>query len=160
MLEGAMEAFARGGGRPEGLDVFEAAGAFEIVAISAAAITSGRFDGVVALGCIIRGQTRHDQFLAHAVTGALAHLSALHTSAVGLGVLTVNTPAQARARIAKGAEAMEACLATVREIRRARGLGDGGSGEMPERPDKVRNAQSLPSRRRPRAATGRGSARR
>lgn len=161
MLAGAMEAFARAGGRPAALDVFEAPGAFEIVAITAAVLSSGRFDGVVALGCIIKGQTRHDEVLAHAVTGALAELSAHYTAAVGLGVLTVNTPSQARARIAKGAEAMEACLATVRQIRRARGIaGDSEPGLMPARPDKLRAVGQASSRRRTRVARSRGGAER
>lgn len=149
LLAGALEAFARAGGHRRDVDIHWAPGAFELVALAAAAARSGRYDAVVALGCILKGQTRHDEFLGHAVTTGLAGISAATGVAVGLGVLTVNTPAQARARAGgamgnKGAEAMDAALATARALRRLSGAdreepseapGDAAPG--PARPDKL-----------------------
>jgi 6,7-dimethyl-8-ribityllumazine synthase len=124
LLDGAKAAFtaATGAAFPEA-DIFFAPGAFECVALSNAAAESRAFDGVVALGCIIKGETKHDEVLGHAVTQALANISLVTGIPVSLGVLTVNTNAQAKARAGgkhgnKGAESMNALLATLSEIRR------------------------------------------
>jgi len=102
--------------------VVEAPGTFELPALASAAIESGRFDGVVALGCVIRGETDHDKYIAQAVANALSVLSVQTVAPVGFGVLTVNTPEQARARAGgedgqgpgnKGVEAMEAVLDSI-----------------------------------------------
>lgn len=127
LLEGAVREHrvAGGGGggglEAEGLYIAEAAGAFELVAIASAAAQSGAFAGVLALGCIIKGETRHDEFLGHAVTQGLANISLMTGVPVGLGVLTVNTPKQALERAGgkqgnKGAEAMGALLQTIGEV--------------------------------------------
>jgi len=99
-------------------EVFQAAGAFEIIGICAAAAATGRFAGILALGCIIKGETKHDDYLAHAVTTGLGNLAAAGGArgpAVALGVLTVNSNQQAIDRSGgkqgnKGAEAMLALL--------------------------------------------------
>jgi 6,7-dimethyl-8-ribityllumazine synthase len=147
LLSGALATVrARVGGDPPAA-VFDAAGSFEILAISRAAAVSGRFDGIVALGCIIKGETSHDQHLAASVTSGLANLT-LHTGVpVGLGVLTVDTIEQARARAGlttkragrgatgeqlgnKGAEAADALidtLVTMRTISAVSAPGLGGA---------------------------------
>ncbi|MBY0307626.1 MAG: 6,7-dimethyl-8-ribityllumazine synthase [Phycisphaerales bacterium] len=124
LLEGARTSFRSAVGAdlpPE--DAFYAPGAFEIVALCHAAAESRAFDGVVALGCIIKGETIHDQVLAHAVTQALANIPLVTGVPVTLGVLTVNSGRQAKDRAGgrqgnKGAEAMDALLLTLAELRR------------------------------------------
>jgi 6,7-dimethyl-8-ribityllumazine synthase len=111
-------------------EVFDAAGAFEVVPIALAAARQARFHAVVALGCIIKGETIHDRVLADAVTQGLVSVALATEKPVGLGVLTVNTPAQARARAGgsarddyrgnKGAEAMRAVLHTLGTLGRVR----------------------------------------
>lgn len=133
LLDGAIDAYRRSGplspSRPRrradaaGPAVIDAPGSFELVALSLAAARSGRFDGVVALGCIIKGQTRHDEHIARAVVSGLAQVTIATGVPVSLGVLTVGTVAQARARAGgphgnKGAEAMRALLATIASSRR------------------------------------------
>ncbi|HYD01835.1 MAG TPA: 6,7-dimethyl-8-ribityllumazine synthase [Phycisphaerales bacterium] len=124
LLEGARKAFASATGSPLlDTDIYFAPGAFEVVALSNAAAESRVFDGVVALGCIIKGETSHDEVLGHAVTQALANIPLVTGVPVTLGVLTVNTPKQAAARAGgrhgnKGAEAMGALLATLAEMKR------------------------------------------
>jgi 6,7-dimethyl-8-ribityllumazine synthase len=161
LLSGAVRAYQRAGGAVHDLYIAEAPGAFELVALSSVAARSGSFAGVLALGCIIKGETRHDEVLGDAVTQGLANLSLVTGVPVGLGVLTVKTPAQARDRAGgkhgnKGAEAMEALLLTIAQaamladpaaVERARrggaavakvmgGLGGGVVG----RPDKLAGA--------------------
>ncbi|MBL0926162.1 MAG: 6,7-dimethyl-8-ribityllumazine synthase [Phycisphaerales bacterium] len=126
MLEGARAEFARVvGGRGE-LTVLEVPGSFELTAAAAAAALSDRFDAVVCLGCLVKGETRHDEFIAHAVAQGLAGISAQTGKPIGFGVLTVNTPEQARERSGgtqgnKGAEAMLAALQTLATLRSIEG---------------------------------------
>ena len=124
MLRGAVETIAQRwpGARPA---VLRAPGAFELVALSSAALRTGAFEAVVALGCVIKGQTTHDQHINDAVAQGLAHLAAESGVPVCFGVITANTDEQARDRAGgakgnKGAEAMAAALESIDELRRMR----------------------------------------
>jgi len=125
LQEGAERAVAAAGGTCETVTV---PGAFEIpAAISLAArLTAGRFDGFVALGCVIRGETTHfDHVCAESARG-VQDLLTRDGLAVGFGILTVENEAQALARAApdgrdKGGEATRACLALVELKRRFQG---------------------------------------
>jgi len=104
-------------------------GAFEIpAAIGIAAKASERFDGFVALGCVIRGETTHyDHICAESARG-LQDLAVRDGLAIGYGILTVEKEAQALARASpngrdKGGEAVRACLAIVDLKRRLAGSG-------------------------------------
>ncbi|MGD9690530.1 MAG: 6,7-dimethyl-8-ribityllumazine synthase [Phycisphaerales bacterium] len=121
LLQGAVRAYQAAGGKAQHLYIAEAAGSFELLPIAAAAAECGAFAGVLALGCIIRGETRHDRYLALAVTSGLADISLRSGVPVGLGVLTVDSGRQARARAGgklgnKGQQAMEAMLAAIAEV--------------------------------------------
>ncbi len=122
---GARESFLKAGGRAEDLVVLSAPGAFELAALSGVLARRADVAAVVALGCIVEGETRHDRVLADAVAGALARLSIDAGKAVGFGLLTVRDLRQARARAGgklgnKGAEAMDAALLATRAIEEAR----------------------------------------
>ena len=98
-------------------------GAFELPAALAMAIRSGRYDGFVALGCVIQGETSHYEHVCTACAGGLATLSARHGVALGFGVITAETRDQAweRASVDRrncGAAAARACLAMM-AVRRA-----------------------------------------
>jgi 6,7-dimethyl-8-ribityllumazine synthase len=121
LLAGAREAYARRGGDPGGPAVLHAPGTFELPAICQAAAETGRFRGVVALGCLIRGQTRHDRYIAGAVAHGLVSVSLATGVPVTFGVLTVEDAQQAMERAGgskgnKGADAMEAVLDTIATI--------------------------------------------
>ena len=93
-------------------------GAFELPAALAMAIPTGRYDGFVALGCVIRGETSHYDHVCAASAHGLATLAARHGIALGFGVITAETRAQAWDRAAvdrrnRGAAAAEACLAMM-----------------------------------------------
>jgi 6,7-dimethyl-8-ribityllumazine synthase len=115
LAQGAVQAALAEGARVE---EFEVAGSFELPPAVAMIARSGRFDAVVPLGCLIRGETAHFDVLAHAVARSLAELavSALPV-AIPFGVLTCESIDQARARSSPehnvGAEAMEAALELV-----------------------------------------------
>lgn len=122
---GAVEAFVEAGGRAEDLVRAAAPGAFELVPIAAALAARSDLHAVVALGCIVRGETRHDRVLAGAVATALASIAAARAKPVSFGVLTVERRRQARERAGgahghKGREAMDAAILAVRAIEAVR----------------------------------------
>ena len=131
LMEGAASAYANRCGDTDSVVFVPAPGAFELTAISAELAASGRFDAVVALGCIIKGETSHDHHLARSVTDGLTRIAIDHRMPVGLGVLTVNNAKQARDRAGgklgnKGEEAMNAALDTLAVIRAVRA----GAGKL------------------------------
>ncbi len=99
-------------------DVVEVPGAFEIPAAIRFALTSGKYDGYVALGAVIRGETSHYDYVCTESARGLQQLALEHEAAIGYGILTVENKAQAEARAAleqgnKGRAAAEACLRMV-----------------------------------------------
>jgi 6,7-dimethyl-8-ribityllumazine synthase len=115
LLKGATAAWqARGGGDAD-LDVIRVPGAFELPLAAHKLGASGRYDAVVALGCVIRGDTPHFDYVAGECARGLQQASLATGVPVAFGVLTVNTPEQALERAAttagnKGGEAMESAL--------------------------------------------------
>lgn len=121
LLAGARDAFARSGGRDGDLVVAEASGAFELPVIAQVLADDPDIAGVVTLGCVVSGETRHDEYLCAAVANALQQVALSSTTPVSFGLLTVANLDQARARAGgdhgnKGAEAMTAVLATIRTL--------------------------------------------
>ena len=124
LRRGAQRALTGAGASHE---VISVPGAFEIpAAIALVARTTARFDGFVALGCVIRGETTHyDHICAESARG-LQELAVRDGLAIGYGILTVENEAQALARASaersdKGGEAVRACLALVELKRRLAG---------------------------------------
>lgn len=105
------------------LDCVFVPGAFEIPAAIALAAKTSAYDGFVALGCVVRGETSHYDYVCGESARALMNLSTGEGLAIGYGILTVNTLAQAMARADtargdKGGEATRACLAMIALRRR------------------------------------------
>ena len=99
-------------------DRVEVPGAFEIPAAVGFAIQSGAYDGYIALGCVIRGETSHYDYVCGMSARGLADLALNRNVAIGYGILTCETGDQAMERAAvdrgnKGRAAAEACLAMV-----------------------------------------------
>ena len=124
LRSGAERALASAGATHE---VITVPGAFEIpAAIGLIARATPRFDGFVALGCVIRGETTHyDHICAESARG-LQELAVRDGLAIGYGILTVENEAQALVRASvegrdKGGEAVRACLAIVDLKRRLAG---------------------------------------
>ena len=86
------------------------AGSFELPFACQHLIQKRSADAVVALGCIIKGETKHDEYIAHAVFNALQTLSRETRKPIGLGILTLNSFAQAKGRIDYGSAAAAAAL--------------------------------------------------
>jgi 6,7-dimethyl-8-ribityllumazine synthase len=126
LRRGAERALGAAGATHERIAV---PGAFEVpAAIGIASRATERFDGFVALGCVIRGETSHyDHICAESARG-LQDLAVRDGVAIGYGILTVESEAQALVRASpdgrdKGGEAVRACLAIVDLKRRLAGNG-------------------------------------
>jgi 6,7-dimethyl-8-ribityllumazine synthase len=115
LLDGALEA-ARARGVE--VDVVPAPGAFELGILSREAARSGRYLGVAALGCVIRGETSHYDYVCESAASGILHAGLETGVPVAFGVVTTDTPEQAFARAGgtagnKGAEAVETVLAAA-----------------------------------------------
>jgi 6,7-dimethyl-8-ribityllumazine synthase len=115
LLKGATSAWLEHGGPAEDLTVARVPGAFELPVVARRLALSGRYDAVVALGCVIRGDTPHFEYVAGECARGLQQASLETGVPVIFGVLTVETVEQALERAAttsgnKGAEAMLAAL--------------------------------------------------
>ena len=115
LLKGATAAWVARGGAPADLATFRVPGAFELPLAARKLAASGRYDAVVALGCVIRGDTPHFEYVAGECARGLQQASLDTGVPVAFGVLTVETVDQALERAAtnagnKGGEAMETAL--------------------------------------------------
>ena len=130
LAKGAISALDAAGASYERITV---PGAFEIPAAIRFAVEAqargarqARFDGFIALGCVIRGETTHYDYICSESARGLQTLALEHDLAIGYGILTVENEAQALARARvdrknKGGEAANACLAMI-ELKRHLGL--------------------------------------
>jgi 6,7-dimethyl-8-ribityllumazine synthase len=120
LIAGATRAVEAAGGTVEVIDV---PGAFETPAAIALASMTDRYDGYVALGCVVRGETSHYDYVCSESARGLMDLSVRDGLAIGYGILTVENMAQAVERADpasrdKGGEAARACLAILALMQR------------------------------------------
>ena len=93
------------------IKIIKVPGAFEIpVTISK---NLKKYDGFLALGCVIKGQTPHFDFISQAITNAIMNLSIINKKPIGNGVITCLNMSQAKARKKKGAEAANAVISIL-----------------------------------------------
>jgi 6,7-dimethyl-8-ribityllumazine synthase len=110
LLEAAIEELDEAGVRRDAITVMPVPGAFELPLAAMALAKTRRYACVIALGCVVRGETPHFDFIASEAASGL-QLAALETGVpVAFGVLTVDMVEQAEARVSKGAEAVRTAL--------------------------------------------------
>lgn len=110
LLESALEALTAAGVPEERITVMPVPGAFELPIGAMALAKTRRYSCVIALGCVVRGETAHFEYVAGEAASGL-QLAGLETGVpVAFGVLTVDTSEQAEARVDKGADAARAAL--------------------------------------------------
>jgi 6,7-dimethyl-8-ribityllumazine synthase len=115
LIAGAMEAHSNCGGDPGDVLLVRVPGAFEIPLAVQRAADSKKFDGIIAIGCVIRGETPHFEHISRYATDGIGRVSLEHRIPVGFGILTVDTDKQALARSGLGEnnKGFEAAMATV-----------------------------------------------
>jgi 6,7-dimethyl-8-ribityllumazine synthase len=110
LLDSALAELERAGVSKDSITVVPVPGAFELPLAAMAFAKTRRYGCVVALGCVIRGETPHFEYVAGEAASGL-QLAALETGVpVSFGVLTCETTEQAEARVDKGAEAVRTAL--------------------------------------------------
>ena len=118
LVEGAKDAFVRHGGEESNLDLILVPGAFELPFALEKALATGKYDGVCALGAVIRGATPHFDYVAAEATKGVANVTLKYSKPVTFGVLTTDTIEQAIERAGtkagnKGFEAMTGLIELI-----------------------------------------------
>jgi 6,7-dimethyl-8-ribityllumazine synthase len=113
LLKGALDCLADHGAAGKTIEVIRVPGAFEIP--QAVRRVAERFDAVIALGCVLRGETPHFEFIANQVTTELSRIAVDMRVPVAFGVITCDTLQQAIDRSSPGAgnKGWEAALAAI-----------------------------------------------
>jgi 6,7-dimethyl-8-ribityllumazine synthase len=123
LRDGALEALTVAGAPADSVEIFDVPGAFEIPFAARVAASTGRFHAIVCLGCLIRGETPHFDFIASAVAHGITQAASETGVPMAFGVLTTNTVEQALERAAmdrsnKGWEAAAAAVEMAHLVRR------------------------------------------
>ena len=123
LLAGAMDAFTRTGADPDLIDVVKVPGSWEIPLVAAELARGHRYDAVVCLSAVIRGETPHFDYVAGECASGLARIALESGVPVAFGVLTTDTMEQAMDRAGgkagnKGADAALAAVEMANLLRR------------------------------------------
>lgn len=115
LLQGARQALAEASVRDEDVTILRVPGAFEIPVTALRAAETGHFDAIICIGCLIKGETMHFEYIAAAACQGIAEAAAASGVPMALGVLATLTEEQAVERAAAGPanKGREAALAAV-----------------------------------------------
>ena len=116
LLAGAIRALARHNISGDSVEQYRVPGAFELPLAAQRAARTGRFDAIITLGCVIRGDTPHFDYVCKAVTDGVVQLNLTLDVPVVFGVLTVDNETQAIERIggAHGHKGEEAAITAIK----------------------------------------------
>jgi 6,7-dimethyl-8-ribityllumazine synthase len=127
LVEGALDAIARTGGSVDGDDVtlVHCPGSFEIPQVARRLVEQGGYDGIICLGCVIRGATAHFDYVAGEASKGIGQLAHNAKIPVVFGVLTVDSIEQAieRAGTKAGNKGFDAAMAAIEMVSVFRELG-------------------------------------
>jgi 6,7-dimethyl-8-ribityllumazine synthase len=115
LLSAAVDTLIKHGAAADHIDVARVPGAFEIPLALKQMAAKGGYDGLVALGCVIRGATPHFEYVAGAASNGIAQVSLTQSIPVGFGLLTVESVEQAmeRAGTKAGNKGADAALTAI-----------------------------------------------
>ena len=115
LVAGAVDCLLRHGAAPDDVDVVWVPGAWELPSAVGRLLAADRYDAIVAVGAVIRGETPHFDFVAGEAARGLASLQREFDVPIGFGLLTTDTEAQADARAggAHGNKGWDAALAAL-----------------------------------------------
>ena len=125
LLKGALDLLKARGAPVAARDIIQAPGAFELPLIAQTLARSELYEGVVCLGCVIKGDTAHFEFISLATSLGLMTAGLSTETPITFGVLTTYTDEQALVRSRddaenKGREAAQACFATLQTLKQIR----------------------------------------
>jgi 6,7-dimethyl-8-ribityllumazine synthase len=124
LLAGTLEALTRHGVAEDAIDVATVPGAFELPLCAQRMASTGRYDALVCLGAVVRGETPHFDFIAAEAARGIADVARRHDVPVAFGVLTTDTIEQALARAggARGNKGYDAAMTALEMVRVLRAL--------------------------------------
>ena len=133
LLSGALDAVARTGGRPDDIDIVKVPGSWELPVVVGELARQQRYDAIICLAAVIRGDTPHFDYVAGEAVKGIGHVAAESGVPVAFGVLTCNTLEQAidRAGAKSGNKGFDAAMAAIEManlMRQLRHGADGGAG--------------------------------
>ena len=161
LLAGAVEVLTKAGIGEEGIEVAWVPGAFEIPLVARRLARSGRFDAVICLGAVIRGETPHFEYISREASRGIAQVSLDSDLPVIFGVLTTDTVEQAMERAGapernRGAEAAHTAIemaSLLRKLQETRGKLTGSKRTS----DKATRVKLTRTKRASNKPTGRGT---
>jgi len=98
LRDAALETLREWQVKDKNITIVSVPGAFEIPLAAARLLKSKKYDALVVLGCVLKGETKHDEYISHAVSGALQTLMLTYLKPIGFGIITPTTLPQAHAR--------------------------------------------------------------
>jgi len=115
LLEGALDGLKSHGGEERNIDIVRVPGAFEIPLLAEKMAAGGKYDALICLGAVIRGDTPHFEYISDAVTRGIGHIVLQHRVPISFGVLTTNNVEQAMERAGAKTEnkGFEAALTAI-----------------------------------------------
>ena len=115
LLDGAVDAVVRNSGNKDNIEVIRVPGCFEIPLVAKRAVKAGRYDAVICLGAVIRGETPHFDYVAAEVTKGIALLNLEFTTPISYGIITADNTDQAieRAGNKMGNKGFQAAMAAI-----------------------------------------------
>lgn len=118
LLDGAIKGLLDNGAKEENIKIIEVPGSYELIAGTDFMLSSGKYDTVIALGCVMQGETRHFDFICDAVANGLSNASLKHSKPVIFGVLTTDTLSQAQERAGgeHGNKGEEAAITAIQMV--------------------------------------------
>ncbi|MBN4066122.1 6,7-dimethyl-8-ribityllumazine synthase [Candidatus Amoebophilus asiaticus] len=116
LYKGCYETLLKHGALQENIIKEDVPGSFELPLGAQLLAESGKFDAIICLGCIIKGDTKHNEYLSHAVSEGLIHLNLKYNQPVIFGVLTTDNFEQAKERAGgeHGHKGIEAALTAIK----------------------------------------------
>ncbi|MBC7460886.1 MAG: 6,7-dimethyl-8-ribityllumazine synthase [Thermoleophilia bacterium] len=98
LFQGAVQALVDAGAKPDHIRAVTVPGAVELPVVARELAKTGHYAGIVALGCVIRGETAHFDYVCGAATDGILRVQLDHGLPIGFGLVTCDTVAQAQAR--------------------------------------------------------------
>jgi 6,7-dimethyl-8-ribityllumazine synthase len=135
LVDGAIDAFVRTGGKGDDVAVFRCPGAYEIPQVAQKVVAAGGFDAVVCVGAVIRGATPHFDYVAGEAAKGIGQLAAMAPIPVTFGVLTTDTIEQAieRCGTKAGNKGFDATMAAIEMVNLYQVIGQvANAGDQPD----------------------------
>ncbi len=134
LLEGAKDVLMRHDVSGNNIEIFKVPGAWELPLIAKELALTGKYDGIIALGAVIRGDTPHFDYVAGEMSKGLAQVGLSHRVPIAFGVLTCDTLEQALLRSGskagnKGSDCAEVVIEMVNLLKNIRSVNNNDGGE-------------------------------